>query len=120
MAPRCDDGPLQPDSVFHKWLDLLNDASRAFGKAFNLVDTMATNIKDAGFIDVVESKFKLPLDEWSSDPKSKERAKWYRQFWETGMEGLAMAVSTRYLGVRIMRGSTKRTCFYPAYIRPAT
>lgn len=59
---------------------------------------MASLIQEAGFVDVVEKKFKWPVGPWSSDPKLKELGRWNLLNWEEGMEGWAMALYTRQLG----------------------
>lgn len=60
---------------------------------------MAGLMREAGFVDVVEKRFKWPIGPWSSDPKLKEIGRWNLLNWEEGMEGWVMAAYTRVLGV---------------------
>jgi hypothetical protein len=99
---RSDDGTLAPDSVFLKWDQFAVECERAMGKSLRIFNTIKKSLLDAGFVDVVETRFKWPIGPWSSDPRMKEIGRWSREFWEYGMEGWAMAPSTRFLGV----------CFY--------
>ena len=65
---------------------------------------MKDAIVQAGFEDVVEKRFKIPIGPWSSDPRSKDIGWWYRHHWETGMEGWALAPAVRHLGVSCHSG----------------
>lgn len=56
-------------------------------------------ITSAGFVDVVEKRFKWPIGPWSSDPRLKEIGRWNLLNWEEGMEGWVIAPYTRVLGV---------------------
>lgn len=56
-------------------------------------------ISSAGFVDVVEKRFKWPIGPWSSDPRLKEIGRWNLLNWEEGMEGWVIAPYTRVLGV---------------------
>lgn len=80
---------------------------------------MAGLIYEAGFENVRQERYMLPLFDcsegiaptvttnssicggYSDYPVTRlaEIARWFRQFWETGMEGWILAVSTRYMGV---------------------
>jgi hypothetical protein len=75
-----------------------------------VADDMARLMYDAGFEDVCETRFLLPLfggnDGTEDDDtarcnstRRREITRWFKQFWETGMEGWILATSTRYMGV---------------------
>ena len=69
------------------------------GKTFEIAENMAGLVREAGFEDVVEKRFKWPVGPWSTDPKLKEIGRWNLLNWEEGMEGWVMAAYTRVLGV---------------------
>lgn len=46
----------------------------------------------------MERRFKWPLNEWPRDPHHKELGAWTRENLHAGIEGLVMALFTRYLG----------------------
>lgn len=60
---------------------------------------MKNLITAAGFVDVVEYKFKWPLGPWSNDPRLKDIGRWNMHSWEIGLEGWTMALLTRCKGV---------------------
>ena len=49
-------------------------------------------------MDIVEHRFEWPLNEWPKDPHYKELGAWTRENLNGGVEGLIMALFTRYLG----------------------
>jgi hypothetical protein len=53
----------------------------------------------AGFINIVEKKYKFPIGVWPKDKRMKELGMWFRAYFEDGMEGYAMALLTRILNV---------------------
>lgn len=89
--------PLPPTSIFRRWTDAFYSASENFGKTMRICENMGSLIQEAGFVDVVEKRFRWPLGPWSSDPKLKEVGRWNLLNWEDGMEGWVMALYTRQL-----------------------
>ncbi|EEA18748.1 hypothetical protein PMAA_010300 [Talaromyces marneffei ATCC 18224] len=112
------------DSIFVMWYRFWQECSRRTGKTWFVADQMASLIYEVGFDNVCQTRYMLPLFdvEGTSSPiftttattgicekllggytdypvsRVAEIARWFRQFWETGMEGWVLAVSTRYLG----------------------
>lgn len=104
-------------SIFHTWCQFWQESSRRTGKTWFVADQMATLIYEAGFENVHQRRFILPLFDCSDESDTKilvdicggsldypvarltEVARWFREFWDTGMEGWVLAVSTRYMGV---------------------
>lgn len=100
------------DSVFMQWHDFWRVCSDKMGKSWFVADDMARMIYDTGFEDVCERRFLLPLfdescendatesdDMCNSSARRREITRWFKQFWDTGMEGWVLATSTRYMGV---------------------
>lgn len=100
------------DSVFVQWYEFWRECGERTGKSWFVADDMARLIYDAGFEDVCETRFLLPLfggndddststedDNRYSSARRREITRWFKQFWETGMEGWILATSTRYMGV---------------------
>jgi hypothetical protein len=71
------------------------------GQSFRISDTMRDNIKEAGFVNVVEKVFKTPLGGWPADPKLKEIGRWTLLGFDIGLEGYVMAGLTRALKVSV-------------------
>ncbi|KAF3480717.1 uncharacterized protein GIQ15_06064 [Arthroderma uncinatum] len=75
-------------------------------------ETMKQDIINAGFVDVVERKFKVPLGAWSSDPRQRDIGRVYQKSREVGMEGWFLAPATRLLGwsVEEAKAFIEKTC----------
>ncbi|KMU72494.1 UMTA protein [Coccidioides immitis RMSCC 3703] len=74
------------------------EAGDAFGKTLRIVDESRQGMIDAGFVDVVENRFKVPLGPWPKDPHLKELGKYNRLQWQEGIEGWTMLLLTNFLG----------------------
>ncbi|KAH8692364.1 S-adenosyl-L-methionine-dependent methyltransferase [Talaromyces proteolyticus] len=107
------------DSVFERWYEFWKECSEKTGKSWLVADRMGQEIYDVGFEDVCEARYMLPLfnhddvsmglcscqePEMDGDRISglvsrlREIRKWFQQFWQAGMEGWILAISTRYMG----------------------
>ncbi len=105
IQPKSEDGSLPPDSILFQWNAVARGWARATGKTFLVATEVNQQIADAGFVDVVEEIFKVPLGPWSSDERFKELGRYYQQFWREGMEGWVMAIATRHLGASLISRS---------------
>ena len=99
IEPKSEDGSLPADCILFQWNNVARDWARATGKTFFVANEVKQRIADAGFIEVVEQIFKLPLGPWSSDERFKAVGQFYQKFILEGMEGWVMAIATRHLGV---------------------
>lgn len=95
----CDDDTRIPDGAIEHLADLSRKMSAAHGAHFNIAENMTSIMRDAGFTDVREAKYKLPLGWWSADPKYKEIGKFYERFYKTGLQGWLMHICTKTMGV---------------------
>ena len=77
---------------------LSQEAAAAAGRAMDIAPRYKTILRDAGFVDVVETKLKWPLNEWPKDPYFKELGAWTYENLNSGLEGLLLALFTRFLG----------------------
>lgn len=98
IIPHSCNGPLPHASIFRQWECFWRKCGVLTGKSWLISETMKESIEGAGFVDVCERRFKWPIGMWSPDPKLQEIGRWYREFWESGMEGWVMALGTRCLG----------------------
>jgi len=67
----CDDGTLTEDSALAKWNRHLVDASVKLGAPLNGASDYKRYLEDAGFVNVVQHKYKWPTNNWPKDPKAK-------------------------------------------------
>ncbi|MCJ1367644.1 hypothetical protein MMC16_006778 [Acarospora aff. strigata] len=95
---RADDGSIPEGHVFQRWSDIFVESGEKMGKTFRILDLQKQYVIDAGFENVVEKKYKMPVGPWSSDPKLKEIGRWHLLECFEGIEGWAMALLTRVMG----------------------
>lgn len=101
MNPNCRSAtePFPPDSMWVEAGRRATQCGELFGKTMLIEETMTTLIQQAGFVDVVERRFRWPFGAWPEDKRLKDIGRWQLLHWEEGLEGWTMALMTRYLGV---------------------
>ena len=67
----CDDGTMGPDYAFAEWSALYERASVAVGRPARIADALKRSYEQAGFVDVRDDVFKLPVNSWPRDPQFK-------------------------------------------------
>ncbi|KAJ0419647.1 S-adenosyl-L-methionine-dependent methyltransferase [Aspergillus carlsbadensis] len=97
VVPKSDDGSTE-DTVFEEWGRISLQAGDAFGKSLRIVDESRDRMIKAGFMDVVERRFKVPIGGWSADPRLKQLGLYNRLQWVEGIEGWCMYLLTTVLG----------------------
>lgn len=93
----CDDGTLTPENPIARASSFAMEASYAAGRPMDVAPKYKSYLERAGFTDIVERRFKWPFNEWPRDPHHKELGMWTRENFNIGLEGLCMALFTRYL-----------------------
>lgn len=94
-----DDGTVTEDHVLAQWSKIFIEAGEKFGKTFRIAELAKGYMQSAGFQNVTEQQFKLPIGPWSRDKKLKKLGRWNLVHCEQGIEGWAMALLTRVMGV---------------------
>jgi len=94
----CDDDSLPADSPFRQWSDFMLQASHNLKRPLDSAKSYASQLAEAGFVNVVEKKFKWPQNPWPRDPRFKEMGMWTLENIAGGLQGLSMALFTRGLG----------------------
>jgi hypothetical protein len=94
-----DDGTVTKDHFMAKWSQTLVDAAEKIGKSFNIFYHTKDYICDAGFVDVMEKKYKMPVGPWSSDRKMKLLGQWNRLWCDAGLESWSLFLLSKVLGV---------------------
>ncbi|THC90681.1 hypothetical protein EYZ11_009856 [Aspergillus tanneri] len=97
VVPKSDDGSTD-GTIFEKWGQISVEAGEAFGKTLLIGDLARTKMIEAGFVDVVEERFKCPIGAWPKDPHLKELGRYNYLQWEEGIEGWTMMLLTKILG----------------------
>ena len=93
-----DDDTLEIDNPAYRASVLYTKAAEVGGRPNNLAPYYKSYLERAGFVDVVEKRFKWPLNEWPKDPYYKELGSWTRENLDVGIEAMLMALFTRFLG----------------------
>src|SRR5947209_12206460 len=72
ITPRCDDGTMPDDSIFKTWPQTAYAFAEMSPRRFFDVKMTKKEIEDAGFVQIEEKRYKLPVGTWSSDPRYRE------------------------------------------------
>ena len=94
----ADDETLTEDNPLRRFSQLCADAGKVAGRPFDLPPKYKDYLQRAGFVDIVERRLKWPLNQWPKDPHYKQLGYWTYENLSTGIEGILMALFTRFLG----------------------
>ncbi|RDL31137.1 Uncharacterized protein BP5553_09926 [Venustampulla echinocandica] len=98
VVPVSDDGTIYEGHIFDQWGKISLEAGDKFGKDLRIHEQVKGYLEEAGFEDVVDRAFKMPIGPWSKDPHLKQIGLWNQLHWQEGIEGWSMALLTRVLG----------------------
>ncbi|KAJ5263463.1 hypothetical protein N7478_011068 [Penicillium angulare] len=91
-----DDGSLQKHHELYRWGDMFINCSEKAGSSLRTHETMRKAIEEAGFVDVHEKKYKIPLGPWAKDTIYKEAGHLQYAHWNAALEGWAMWLLTHH------------------------
>lgn len=98
---RChSDVVTDPEHIYHRWNAVFQEAGERMGKTFKIAigSRMKDYMGEAGFVDVTEKKFRLPISGWPLDPKMKQIGQFVQMFVEGGIEGFSLFLLTQIMG----------------------
>lgn len=122
LADKCfpllsDDGSLLPSSPLQHWSDFSIEGTNKMGRSITAASLYKKQLEEAGFINVVEKRYKWPTNPWPKDPKFKqlgmkflqydfsetqkmliEAGLWTNENLAPGLEGFSLGLFTRVLG----------------------
>ncbi|KEZ46102.1 hypothetical protein SAPIO_CDS0952 [Scedosporium apiospermum] len=89
-----------PEHIFYRWNRVFQDAGEKMGKTFKIAigSRMSDLMNEAGFVDVTERRFRLPMSPWCLDPKLKEVGQFVQMFIDGGIEGFSLYLLTQVVG----------------------
>ena len=99
--------PTSDDNTHHrahgilKYSTLLANAAKSNGIEMNIGPSIAGFLREAGFVDVVEKPFKVPLGTWCKNPGYKTLGRWLLEVARYGYESYGLAAFTRYGGLKL-------------------
>lgn len=101
MPLRSDDDTLSKDSAFHKWNSLFEEAVSKMGRNCTWATEYKRWMEEAGFVNVQQLLFKLPINTWPKDRTLKELGKWNLINMVDGLEGYTVRPFTKVLGMSV-------------------
>lgn len=81
-----------------KWLGYIDEASTKIGKRINQAAIQKQKLIDAGFINVQDDVYPVPVGTWPKDKKMKELGLFQREHMIMCVEAFTLALFTRVLG----------------------
>jgi hypothetical protein len=97
----ADDGTCPPDHVMSQWSEIFIGAGEQTGKTFKIGKQAKGLLENAGFVNVVEQRFKVPVGTWAVDPKLKALGRWNFLHCYQGAEGWGLFILTKLLNVSL-------------------
>ncbi|KAE8146283.1 S-adenosyl-L-methionine-dependent methyltransferase [Aspergillus avenaceus] len=91
-----DDGSLKQEHQLHGWGNMFVECSERAGRSLRTHETMRDAIQRAGFVDVHEEKYKIPIGPWPKDKSLREVGHLQYAHWSTALEGWAMWLLTHF------------------------
>jgi len=98
---KSDDDSIGYDHIMAKWSRIFLEAGERMAKTFRIADRAKEHFTAAGFINVVEKKYKMPIGNWSRDPKFKTIGLYNLLYCVQGLEGFALFILSKIMGVSI-------------------
>jgi SAM-dependent methyltransferase len=95
---KSDDGTLENAKYLMEWQEKVDEAATLFGKKMNVAETHKQRLIDAGFVDVRDDVYKVPVGLWPKDPRQKEIGKYELLHMLDAVEPFTLALFTRVLG----------------------
>ncbi|ORY68834.1 S-adenosyl-L-methionine-dependent methyltransferase [Pseudomassariella vexata] len=96
---QCDDNTMPPDFPPKVHFDDLEDATASEQRPLRIAHTYAQGMRDAGFVDVVERTYKIPINSWPINRKYKELGKMWEENFAQGISAFSMAPLHRIRGL---------------------
>ncbi|GKT56593.1 mRNA 3'-end-processing protein yth1 [Colletotrichum tofieldiae] len=90
---RSDDGTIPPDSAMATlWWKLYLEGGAKLGRPFDVLSRglQRKGMEKAGFVDIVERDFKLPVGGWAADPKLADVGRYVQLTMENDIEGYTL------------------------------
>ena len=92
-----DDGSFKEDQSLYKYISTFIEASKGFGRDSMPGPQLEGWMKDAGFVNVVAERFRLPIGPWPKDKHLKTIGSWNLVQLEDGLEGFILRLFTQHL-----------------------
>ncbi|EXA30756.1 hypothetical protein FOVG_17860 [Fusarium oxysporum f. sp. pisi HDV247] len=94
-----DDGTIYNTDIL-TWSELMVKAANKIGRSITVASKFKSMLEDAGFIDIVEIKKRIPMNRWPKRSRYKELGTWSCYMLQSSLEGISMGLLTR-LGLTV-------------------
>ncbi|PKS12522.1 hypothetical protein jhhlp_000729 [Lomentospora prolificans] len=98
LPPTSDDGTMTKETALGRWVDLLVEGTKKFGRPLDAPLTYRNGMEHAGFKEVIEERYMWPQNQWPKDTKLKELGQWSYENIDSGLEAISNAIFTRFHG----------------------
>lgn len=95
--PQCHDGSMPADHPVSKYWNLISQGLSALGINFNMTTDLGDKMRDAGFANVTERIFHVPIGMWPKNKVLKMVGLYWRTILMDGLQAIAMGPLTRGL-----------------------
>jgi len=86
----CDDGTMPADWPYLEWSLKQNEASMYLGTPLRIANKLKRWYEQAGFVDVKEEIFRIPINQWAKEDRLKMFGKFMAQNMQTGLYGFSV------------------------------
>jgi len=104
QEPKCDvdsdEGDIPADNALKRWFVDMCRASVIAGRPIHITPDLKRMFIEAGFVDVHEKVYKIPLNGWPRSPNLKMLGEMWQRSMEDGLSGFSYALFHRWLGMR--------------------
>ncbi|KKA30960.1 hypothetical protein TD95_001304, partial [Thielaviopsis punctulata] len=94
----CDDDSLSASAPLAEWSREMQEASEAFNRPLDVAKSLLAWYEAAGFVDVEEIVYKIPLGAWPRDPVYKAVGRKWQQVFLDGLSGFSLVLFNRHFG----------------------
>lgn len=94
-----DHHPISPDNAMQKWFFDMRRASLMANRPIHVAPLLKQMFIDAGFVDVHEKVYKIPLNGWPRGHRLKRVGEMWHHSMRDGLSGFSYALFNRWLGM---------------------
>jgi metalloendopeptidase OMA1, mitochondrial len=103
QEPECDiasdHAPIPEDNALRQWFAELTLASARAQRPIDVIPNLKQMFIDAGFVDVHEKVYKIPINGWPRGRRLKKIGKLWHQVLSEGLPGFTYALFNRWLEI---------------------
>ncbi|KAA8569456.1 hypothetical protein EYC84_001089 [Monilinia fructicola] len=92
FTPYCDDESMPDSWPFLEWTGYVEKAATKAGRSMNVASNLKSWYEAAGFVDVQEKIYKLPINPWSEDENAQKLGEMSEENWLACLSSFSMAL----------------------------